>query len=223
MKQYILSAIVLFTLVATGCKKSDITDTGVHKAEVDMSTYDYLASKPQFKFLVSLIDRENLKSAVNAAKTFFAPTDLAFNNYVNWQLSPTGGNQVTFKLDSIKGPLADSLKLYMFNKTVVRSDLAEGNIQNVNGSPTYLTPVMPAPANSRLKVWLVWQNYQYSPVLFLNFGKVVGNDDILLKETTGGSDTPGNADKTSFVQTSGIITQTGVLHVMANNHIYLFK
>jgi hypothetical protein len=54
-------------------------------------------------------------------------------------------------------------------------------------------------------------------------GKVIGEDDILYKEATGMDDIFENRDRTIGVQTSGIITTTGMLHVLANNHVYLFK
>jgi hypothetical protein len=215
--------VIIVIMIFTSCKKDSITDSGVTNPTVNVTTYDYLKANPKFKFLISLIDKGNLKNQLNSAKTFFAPPDITFANYVNWQLSPNGGNQLFYNLDSISSADIDSLRLYMFNTTIVRDDHVKSGASVFNGDPKYHTPGIVPAGNARFKTWLTRNEYDFTTVYFMNFGKVIGADDILLFQNTGTRDLPEDADKTNLLQTSGIITTTGVLHVLDNNHTFLFK
>jgi hypothetical protein len=218
--------VMIATIILISCKKNSIKDTGVISPTVNVTTYDYLKANPKFKYLISLIDKGNLKSQLNSAKTFFAPTDVSFLNYVDWQLSPNGGNQLFYDLEALSNSPSeiDSLRMYMFNTKIARDNHDKSTAINIaDGKPQYHTPEIIPASNVRFKTWLRRAEYDFTTVYFMNFGKVNGDDDIVLFQNTGNQDLFEDADRTSELQTSGIITTTGVLHVLDNNHTFLFK
>lgn len=77
--QYILVLVLSWFLFS--CKKNDYkNDGGKLDPHVNMTTYDYLASKAVFSQLVHAIDRAGLKEMVNGDITFLRPPTMVLMN-----------------------------------------------------------------------------------------------------------------------------------------------
>ncbi|HOZ86018.1 MAG TPA: hypothetical protein PK191_11070 [Niabella sp.] len=212
----IVSAVVLFT---SSCKKSYTVDGGTSSAKVNMTTYDYLKSKPAFSDLVQLIDRKGLKDAINGETTFFATTNYGVRDYLkamkNIRAIELNNENITYTLDSIPAWRLDSLKTYIFPGKLGREVLKQKG--------DYYTSNFGTMANVKYKLSLS-RTYDYGyvgPVDFVRFTKVVGTDDA---DEINIDDIPiPLRDKSVRVQSSGIITNNGVVHVLDGFHRLFFN
>ena len=74
--------VLLVTVVFFSCKKDYTIGGDLFKAQVNMTTYDYLKTNHTFDTLVMMINKMNLKDEVNSSGTFFAVTNYAITNFV---------------------------------------------------------------------------------------------------------------------------------------------
>jgi len=215
MKKYTIILIGAFAFIFFGCEKQGyLIDGGLHNPKVEMTTYDYLKTKSVFDTLVLLIDKAGLRETINGDVTFFAPTDFAVTNYVNTKKADVlAVNPFSnFTLDDIPvSTLRDSLKMYIVPGKINRDDMtAEGKTYTTlmgNRVHIALVPVQDAYTN----IVKTWPQYVF-------FTKIVG----------AGLDVPGTVppaaelDIKNVCQTSGIITNTGILHVIENSHTMFY-
>lgn len=215
MKKYTILFIAAFAYLFFGCEKDNyLIDGGVHNPKVDMTTYDYLKTKAVFDTLVMLIDKAGLKETINGDVTFFAPTDFSVVNYVTAKRGDMLGRNPfsNFRLDSIPmATLRDSLKMYIIPGKINRSDMTkEGKTYTTlmgNKVHIALVPVQ----DGYTSIVTTWPQYVF-------FTKIVG----------AGLDVPGTVppakelDIRNVCQTSGIITNTGILHVIENSHTMFY-
>ena len=211
--------VCILMVAALSCKKSDyLTDTGVHNPITPLSNYDYLAINQlhQFDTTLILIDKLGLKDEVNRAVTFFAPTDYSILRTINARL--TLRQQVnpaaTFTLDSlVKGMTGDSLRMYLFDKTI-----------NLDNAPEFQAQPYTSLGHTNQAVIKVLQtgspyiDRTSAATYLLFFVKVRGAVDI------PGVTPPANESDISIVcQTTGILTSNGAttLHVLTNNHFFM--
>lgn len=218
---YSFLALAVCTLMA--CKKEDYkNDGGVHNAKVDMTTYDYLRSKPIFDSLVIAIDNAGLKDLVNSDITFFATSNWSVNEYMlakkQQKIIATGDENISFTMDDIdREVLADSLKMYMFKGAVGRDKL------NTKGE--YYESLF-GPLTGQKQLYLKLRrtrdyNAYVDFVDYVNYTMVIGTLD---QDEANQQAIPENMrDKSADCQTSGIITTTGVIHVLNNNHRLFFN
>jgi hypothetical protein len=222
MKKNIGICILFCIIIFASCKKNDYkNDGGLSNAYVDMTTYDYLASNPQFDSLVKVIDRAGLKEAVNGDVTFFVTNNYGIVDYVrakkNDKAKQTGNENFDFGIKDIPAKeLSDSLKTYLFAGKINRGQITvSGKLYNSLLGPTpnvqYLIKMRRA--------------YDYSNYInyvdYVNYVKVIGSlDENELDQTT----IP-DAQKDQYVevQTSGIITKTGIIHVLYGGHRLFFN
>src|SRR5882672_7759877 len=80
-KLFLVAAVICYSLNA--CKKSYTIGGSTFKAQVNMTTYDYLKTNHLFDTLVIMIDKAGLKDELNQAGTFFAVTNYTIRNYVD--------------------------------------------------------------------------------------------------------------------------------------------
>lgn len=211
--------LIYLCLVAVGlmsCNRDYVNDGGVADPYQNMTTYDFLRTNRLFDTLVIAIDRAGLKSVVNEAKTFYVPTNYAFAKYVEKQLSIRRqlDPEALYSFDSIPvNTLHDSLKIYMFNETLTRDVLVkEGKVYTslcgvdfkLSKEPEILPDYELVYAVDLLYFIKKRGNY------FDKYGVKI--EDIPAKER----------DARVRVQTSGIITNTGVVHVLQNAHELFF-
>jgi hypothetical protein len=202
-------------------KDSYKVDGGTHNPKVDMTTYDYLKSKPQFSSLVHLIDRAGLKETVNGDITFFACTNYSVDEFVkaryNRRAIELNDENIIYTLDSLPlQEVKDSLKMYMFNGNLGRDQLTvEGKFyQNLLG------PIPNASFYINLRRTQDYGGY-IDHVDYIRFTKVIGTRDETERDQT--SIPAKDKDMGYDCQTTGIITNTGTIHVMSNFHRLFFN
>lgn len=205
----------------TSCTKDDYINGGeVHQAKVNMTTYDFLASHPKFDSLVRVIDRANLKELVNSDITFFATTNWGVADYVKikkqQRIIEVGNENISFGIADIEPKQLDSLKMYMFKGKIERQNL------DVNGA--YYANLFGPIDNVRFRLGLR-RTRDYSDYVdyvdYLYFTKVHGTLDV--EEPNQNAIPEAQRDVRVDVQTSGIITTTGVIHVLDGDHVLFFN
>lgn len=223
MKNNIVS--LLFLIVASSlasCNKNSYkVDGGTHNPKVDMTTYDYLKSKPQFSSLVHLIDRAGLKETINGDITFFACTNYSVDEFVsaryNRRAIELNNENILYTLDSLPlQEVKDSLKMYMF-----RGDLGRDQL-TVNGSfyQNLLGPIPNVSFYINLRRTQDYGSY-IDHVDYIRFTKVIGTRDETERDQT--TIPAKDKDMGYDCQTTGIITNTGTIHVMSNYHRLFFN
>ncbi|MEN5055823.1 hypothetical protein [Sphingobacterium kitahiroshimense] len=217
---YLLFCLLFFHLL-TSCTKDDyINDGGIHQAKVNMTTYDFLASHPKFDSLVRIIDRANLKELVNSDITFYATTNWGVAEYVSakkqQRIAEVGDENISFTIDDIDPKRLDSLKIYMFKGKVERDKL------DVNGA--YFTNLFGPISGVRFQLGLR-RTRDYSSYVdyvdYLYYTKVNGTLDS--EEPNQNAIPEAERDERIDVQTSGIITTTGIIHVLHGGHRLFFN
>lgn len=213
--KYIVS--IILAVIVISCNNDDyLIDGGVASPYLNTSTYEFLASRPLFDTLVLAINKAGLKDLLDSEVTFFAPTDFAFKSYVDKMtgLGRTKYNDPNYfyKFDSIPAQvLHDSLSMYIFPGKIYRQDMRkEGDVFT-----NY--------AGTRLKISLEQQK-DYTDQLttnpayvYLSYKKGKNWDawDATDISTT-------EKDIKVRIQTSGLISNNGVVHVITNTHVLFF-
>lgn len=225
IKNIHISGMVLLVAILTtsACKKDDYINDGgkILTGRVNMTTYDYLKTNPKFDSLIRIIDQAGMKDQVNGNITFFATTNYGVAEYVaakkQEKVAQLGDENISFNIDSLdSNQLKDSLKNYMFSGKITRNQLnTEGRLFNS----------MLGPVNG--VTWLIKlrRTNDHSAYLdyveYLNFTKVIGTRDDL--EADPASVPQDRRDISLDCQTSNIITTTGILHVINDNHRLFFN
>jgi len=222
MKKIIGICILFCIVIFASCKKNDYkNDGGLSNAYVDMTTYDYLASNPQFDSLVKIIDKTGLKDAVNGDVTFFVTNNYGIIDYVrakkNERAKQVQDENINFGIKDIPTQeLTDSLKTYLFAGKINREQITQsGTLYNSLLGPTPNVRYM-----IRMRRAYDYSNY-INYVDYVNYIKVIGSLDEDQQDQT----TIPDAEKDQYVgvQTSGIITKTGIIHVLSGDHRLFFN
>lgn len=214
--------LLMGVIVTSACQKDDyINDGGKASGVVNMTTYDFLKSNPKFDSLVRIIDKAGMKDEINGDITFFATTNYGIVDYVKAKkqkrIIEVGDENIFFNIDNLNSAeLRDSLKNYMFAGSITRSKL------NTEGA---LYTSLLGPINNVSWLIKLRRAYDYSDYLdyvdYLNFTKVIGTRDDLQADP---STVPQASKDISYdCQTSGIITTTGIVHVLSDNHRLFFN
>lgn len=215
---------ILFFLILvaglTSCKKSYIDDGGKSNPNVNMTTYDFLKSDTLFADLVHLIDRAGLKETINGNITFFATTNYGVQDYMKAMRQrrdvAVGNENLPYTLDSIPLSNLDSLKTYMFDGKINRDQITlDGKLYNSLFGPV---------SNVQYLIKMV-RTLDYNAYLdhvdYVTFTKVYAQrDDLVLDPKTIPA---AEVDASSTCQTSGIVTTTGIVHVLDGYHRLLFN
>lgn len=223
MKKIKISILFLFAATAFISCKKDYTEGGdLFKANVNMTTYDYLKTNHAFDTLVMMINKMQLKDEVNSSGTFFAPTNYAIHNFVQAKQAQlrivNNDENLVFTFDSLDFvSLKDSLRAYMFKDKYTLDKLTQkgvyvkandGELRLINKRPT---------ADYTNGIFTTNPQYIFlTKVVPLRPGGPVPID----------IDGVGEVDPrqllTTLCQTTGIITTTGILHVLNNNHTFTY-
>lgn len=210
--------ILLFcTGLLFSCTNDDyLIDGGKANPYVNMTTYDYLKSNPLFDTLVMAIDIAGLQEEVNAAGTFYAPTNFSLNEYIRdeLELRKKLDADAVYTFDSIPVTEFDSIRMYLFAETITRDSLIkEGRVYTSLAGIDFKLSKEPQDA------------YQDDLVIkpeYLFFIKKIGSNFDSYEDTVNDNVATKEKDERIRVQTSGIITTTGVIHVLQNNHKFIF-
>lgn len=213
--------IALLIAAFASCKKDDYFIGGsLHDAQFNGTTYDYLKTNPLFDTLLLLIDKTGLKDEINAPNTtFFAPTDYAITKYVKNVVQErmrlaTGDENLVFEFGQLDfAMLKDSLRAYIFSEKIERAGLnATGKYYPAKDGEQRHVTLWDDPSNDYVSGGLT------NIPKYIYFTKVIGTLD---PEDNG--DVPEDErDMRMRVQTSGILTTNGVLHVLTNGHTFTF-
>ena len=218
----ILTAVLISIIALSGCKKDSYkNDGGISNAYVDMTTYDYLKSNPQFDSLVRVIDRAGLKDVVNGNITFFASTNYSVAPYVaakkNQIAIKTKNENFNFGIKDIPAQeLSDSLKTYMFQGKINRDQITvSGTLYN-----SLLGTIPNVQYLIKFRRTFDYNSY-LDHVDYVTYTKVRGTRD---DQEANPNAIPDNLkDLSADVQTSGIITKTGIVHVLTGYHRLFFN
>ena len=209
--------LLLFTGITVSCTNDDyLTDGGKANPYVDMTTYDYLKSNPLFDTLVMAIDIAGLKDEVNKAGTFYVPTNFSMNEYIRDELNLRKklDADAVYTFDSIPVTEFDSIRMYLFTEKISRDSLTkEGRVY------TSLSGIEFKLSNEPQSV------YQDDIVIkpgYLFFIKKRGSQFDSYEDTLHDRVTTKEKDIRVMIQTSGLITKTGIIHVLKNNHKFIF-
>lgn len=205
----------------SACKKAAyLTDDGLHQAEVNQTTYDYLASHPNHMFdtLLLIIDHFGLKEEVNNAKTFWVPSDYSIANYYDLKraLKLEQDENATYAFaDFLEDINVDSVRMYLY---------ADGQHSLNNAKTDYTamdngTEIDGFAYNKQLQPQGQWS---YQDVYFLYYIKVRGEPDATAPDGSVRVDRNDLADMRVLCQTTGIKTASGtVLNVLDNRHVFI--
>ena len=215
--------IYLFLLIGlvTSCTNDDyLTDGGIHNPNVNMTTYDFLKSNPLFDTLIMAIDLvPGLKDEINAAGTFYAPTNFSINIYIADELKAireSGDSEGVYTFDSIPVSEFSSIRMYIFKETITRDSLnKEGQIYTSSHSTEFKLSKEPEDAYQGGDDLVEKPEYLY----FINKR---GDKFDTYEQTQAGGISEKEKDTRVLVQTSGIISTTGMIHVLQNTHKFLF-
>ena len=212
--KHILLLMMMGLFVA--CANDDyLNDGGVADPKVNMTTYDYLKSNPLFDTLVMTIDLLNLKDKVNEAGTVYAVTNYSFSSYITDELNALRliTSDTTYTYADIPQSSLDSIRMYFFKDRLSRDDLGkEGKIYTSDLGMEFKLSKEPV---SEYSVLVNKPEYLY-------FIKKEGARFDTYDETVANKVSSLEKDQRILVQTSGIITTTGVVHVLANSHKLIF-
>ena len=129
-----------------------------------------------------------------------------------------GDENITFSMDSLdKEVLGDSLKMYMFSGMLTRDKL------NTKGE-YYQSLFGPMSGDKKLYLKLrrtLDYNAYVDYIDYVNYAMVIGTLDA--DEPVGTQIPTTLRDRAEDCQTSGIITTTGVIHVLNNYHRLFFN
>lgn len=225
MKKSIFPGIlILMTVVIFSCKKDYTIGGSITDPHVNMTTYDYLKTNPLFDTVLLLIDKTGLKDEVNASKTFFTFTDYAVTNYIKAKqedLRTTRNDEnLVYTFDSLDfAGLKDSLRAYMFSEEISRNNTtASGRLFKANDGELRFIQLIPSGDYTDGTVFSQRPNYLYFTKLIASeFNYPVPTDSTGIPSLK-----PEQLALRTVCQTSGIITTTGILHVLQNNHRFAF-
>jgi len=222
---FLLTITLLFILAS--CKKESIIDGGTSDAKVDMTTYDYLAAHPRglFDTLLMIIDKAEMKNIINGSGTMFVPTDYSINAYINAVQAQVrqADERRNFNLDSLfkqysPQMLRDSMSAYFFPEIITRDGLdANGDTFAAILRPYDFLVTLEEHTNEDYNAGgLISQRPK-----FMFFNRIIGERDIIV----GGvrrdpSNDPSKVDMRIICQTTGIISTTGIIHVLDNSHVW---
>lgn len=221
MKNLIFFLLLAIAVISFSCTKNSVIDGGLSKAEVNMTTLDYLKSRPHHTFdtLLLLLHTAGIDQEVNTTnQTFIAPTDYAFRNFIIEKQAALriihNNENYIYNFDSLKNEIVkykDTLRMYMIPGKINRADLTSPRITKSTSRVDVALQLIDS------KLYTEW--VPNSKPLFLWFSKVVNGFD-----QSGDVNIPiADQDPISRCQTSGINTTTGILHVLDDNHIFGFR
>ena len=225
IKFLILSALAIMIF---SCQKDAIIDGGVSDPKVNMTTYDYLKAHPKglFDTLLLIVDKAQMKEAINSNGTFIVPTDYSVNSYISLRQSQIRkiDERKDYTLDSLfkeftPKMLKDSLSVYFFAQNIVREELDEnGREYQSSTSPYKFLVTLEEHGNDDYNAGGIISNRPK----FMWFNRIIGEKDVIeggvLKDPSNDAD---KLDSRNILQTSGIITNTGTVHVINNGHTWI--
>ena len=233
MHKIISSTITFFfvLVILSSCKRDNyLTGGTLHNAKYNGTTYDFLKGQASglFDTLLLLVDKAGLKDKLNQqGVSFFAPTDYAITNYLNrraiqeqvidpfrkWTLDSMIKHELPKFIDSFDtyfvekmldyNNLTDNGAVYPTRKTGSKAVVSYEEITPDNPGYTQLGGNTNVSSNPRI----IYYTFLFAP---------------LTPPIVASKISPVEGTRVR-VQTSGIQTNTGMVHVLMNQHILFFR
>lgn len=219
MKKIIYTFLLLATIYSC---QNNLIDGGLQSTEpVKMTTLDYLSANHKFDTILMLYKKAGLLDLLNKQNaTIIMPTNYSVTQYVKQikEERRKGDENAKYTFDSLLVNVnlyKDSLKMYIVDHPITKSDLL--------AVPTGLIETKSLFGNdvelSLVKTTLYSEWLPNSDVRLIYYKNVINGLD-----PTDNSSVP-NKDKDvpNVCQTTGIMTTTGVLHVLEDKHNLFFN
>lgn len=229
---YMPTCILLLLAALVGCKKDAVVDGGLSNENVNMTTYDFLKNhnRQVFDTTLMIIDKAGMKDLINSSGTFFVPNDYAIANFIAVKQGEARikSEKLNYTLDSLfkyftPKMLRDSMGIYFIPQRITRDGLDDnGSIYPTSTMNSSALVALDVTFNDRYISGTITNSPQY-----MAFVKIIGDRDVRSGiGWAGWADPTGDRRKNDVrdrCQTTGIITTTGVVHVLSNSHAWTFK
>jgi hypothetical protein len=181
----------------TSCTEEEyfFTENIPSTKNVDMNTYDYLASKPaQFEQFVKIIDSTNSEDLINSQDyTVLAPQNGSIERYILENGKMEIGDFETIELDSL-------LNQYLFVQKITSDLAAADKFETFNLN------------DNQIEFSIEGETWKGVPSVGANYLSVLNmkdveddKDDVLVK-----------------VVTPDMVTTTGIVHILSLDHLFGF-
>lgn len=215
MKQILI--LISVTVLMAACSKKDyLIDDGVHNAKVNQTTFDFIKSNKELDLFAYLIEKAGYKDLVNTPDaTVLVADNMAIRKYLNRifvkQVDQTGNN-TPFEIDDIPlQTLKDSLKIYIVYDRIERKDLNEDGFLYTTAAGDQTKITLEKRYNDPTAADVGYSNYMSTVPEFIFIRRKLGLHWDDPKEI---NISPAEKDKYEVIKTSGILTNTGVVHVI---------
>jgi len=227
-QKFIFFTLPTILLLFFSCQKDTVVDGGVSNPHVNMTTYDYLKSHPRglFDTLLLIIDKGQMKEMINSKGTFFVPTDYSIKSYLTVRQAEVRkiDEKKDYTLDSLfkyysPKMLKDSMSVYFFAQDIEREKLDENGKEFSSSLSPYKFLITLEEHNN--------DDYNAGGIItnrpkFMFFNRIIGEKDVIIG---GVRKDPSNDDSKNdlrnVLQTTGVISNTGIIHVIENSHTWL--
>jgi hypothetical protein len=220
MKKIIYALLLLVTVYSC---QDNLIDGGVNSANVNKTTVEYLRSNAKFDTVMILFEKAGLLDQLNKPNTtVIVPTDYSVNLYIQ-QIQAQKRRELddenlkyTFKdLINDFDLFKDSLKMYVVPQRITRTELAAATgglieTKSLLGNNVEISLL----ATKLYTEWL-----PNSDVKLIHYKSVINGLDPVDINSVPAED----QDVDNICQTTGILTTTGVLHVLEDTHSLFFN
>jgi hypothetical protein len=188
-------------------------DGGTHNPNVNVSTVDYLRGNYKFEKILTMYEKAGMLQDLNEKNvTVFMPTDYTVDRYLIQKRiayrAQIRDENYPYNFDTLLVHMPeyrDSLAMYIVKEPINRSDLSQPLLKN-------------SKLGSEMQIYLeesrLYTEWLPNSKPWLLYYKWVRNG----LDKPGEITPPNDRDITNMCQTSGIITTTGILHVMEDVH-----
>lgn len=213
----------LILLVGVYSCSENLIDGGVRTANVNKTTVEYLRSNAKFDSVLILFEKAGIMSQLDKQNTtVIVPTDYSIIQFVkqiqDQKRRAADDENLRYTFSDLVNEFdlyKDSMKIYIVNQYIDRTKLAsvaDGKIQTKSllGNDVEI-------ALTETKLYTEW--LPNSDVKLIHYKYVINGLDP--DDNNGIPNTDKDVD--NICQTTGIITTTGVLHVLEDTHNLFFN
>ena len=222
MKKIIYILLIALIGITYSCEDSYI-DGGLADPNVNKTTVDFLKEHGKFDTIMYMMEKADLLDEINrTSNTVVIPTDYSVVRYVEqWKIKvqkEMNDENYPFTFDSlmVRFPeFRDSLSMYILPQSINRVDLEKKSNYSVIIESQLGNEVQMALKETLLYTEWLPNNKNH----LLHYTWVINGLDP--EDTEGMSEE--DLDKGNTCQTSGLITTTGILHVLEDAHNLFFN
>jgi len=220
MKNIIYALLLLLTVYSC---EDNLIDGGVSSATVNKTTVEFLLTQAKFDTVMILFEKAGLFDQLNMQNaTVIIPTNYSVIQYVKQIQAQKRIEQddenLKYTLTDLLNDfdlIKDSMKMYIVNQRITRDELitaSNGRIETTSlfGNDAEI-------ALTATKLYTEW--LPNSDVKLIHFKSVINGLDPDDNSAISAED----KDVDNICQTTGILTTTGVLHVLEDTHNLFFN